>query len=211
MAGRALMAWVLLSMAAIVIAVAAHRWEVTAYIDNQQHKINPDYMLELTERSLHIAAAPALAEVLADAVYTVYFRWSGIHAAITGRSEAVGFIRRALHDHPDDIAVAMLAGRLFGIRTANALLLLPFILIIVIVAMIDGFTERAIRRASGGHESGTTFRLARRFAFSLLPPVIGLVYLGLPIDMTPTGVLLPVMVVVAVLVRTKCKYYKKYI
>jgi hypothetical protein len=120
-------------------------------------------------------------------------------------------VARLVQRHPDTIAVAMLTARLFGIRLANLILSPPLIGLVVLLASIDGLTERAIRRECGGHESSTKFRFSRQLIFTLMPPLIGMIYLCLPIDISLAAIMVPTVLATAILVRMKMKYFKKYL
>lgn len=210
MAGRFMLGMIFLSAFALALALYFHKAEYQFSLDGVKQPVTPAYMLELNRRSMEHPVNAWLSEQAATALYTIYFKWTGVHSLALGQKDR-GFLSRSVEQNPDAVAVSMLAVRLFGIRTGNVILSLPLIFLVVMLATIDGLAERAIRRECGGHESGTRFRAAKKFSFSLLPPVIALVYLCLPIDVSLGAVMLPALIVTAVLFRTKMKYYKKYI
>ncbi len=212
-AGRFLVGMLFLSIFALIIAIWVHKAQYEFSLDGVKQPVTPAYMVEVNRRSMEHSANAWLSDKAANAMYVIYFKMTGVHALAlnpTGQG-GQGFLARAVEHNPDAVAVAMLAARLFGIRAANVILSLPLILLVVMLASVDGLTERIIRRECGGHESDTQFRVAKKFAYTLLPPVVGLVYLCLPMDISLGAVLLPALIITAVLVRTKLKYYKKYI
>lgn len=215
-AGRFMLGMVFLSMFALALALYFQKSGHEFSIDGVKQPVTPAYMLELNRRSMEHSANAWLSEQTATAFYVMYFKWTGIHRMAMQQQQerdtySSSSLSRAIQQNPDSVAVAMLATRLFGIRTGNVILSLPLIFFVVMLATVDGLAERAIRRECGGHESGTRFRIAKKFAFSLLPPVVALVYLCLPIDVSLGAVMLPALAVTAILFRTKMKYFKKYI
>ena len=211
--GRLLGTLFFLSFFAVVIFVAATAMRYEARLDGVSQPVTPAYLQEIHQRAIQHTANAALAQKLSDAGYTLYIRWTGIHGTVRNpdANDSWAVWGRIFRSHPDEIAAAMIAARLFGVRLANVALLFPLIFFVIVLASVDGMAERMIRRACAGHESATVFRLARRFAYKLLPPAIGLIYLCLPYDMSPGDVLMPGLAVTALLVRTKWKYYKKHV
>lgn len=210
MAGRFILGMLFLSMFAVAVAIYCYKSERHFTLDGVSQQVSPEYMLAINERSIEHAANAWLSEQTARALYTLYFKWTGIHGLVLKQSQQALF-GRVVEQNPNEVAVAMLAVRLFGIRTGNVILSLPLILLVLFLATVDGLAERQIRRECGGHESGMRFRMAKKFAFALLPPAIALVYLCLPLDISLGAAMMPALAVMAILFRTKMKYYKKYI
>ena len=211
LAGRYALGLVFLSAFALLIAVMAYRWQWQVTLDGEEAQpITPATMQILTEHALAYSATAHWSATLGEAAYTVYFRWSGVHAiAMNQRAETA--LSRFIQRFPNETAMAMLAARLYGIRVGSIAMMLPVVLLVVVLAITDGWAERAIRRACAGHESATRFRIAKALAFKLLPPAIGLFYLCLPLDLSPGGAILPALAVTGLLIRTKVAYFKKHL
>lgn len=212
-AGRFALSMIFFSVFALVVALGCHEADIQFELDGIKQSVSPTYMLEINRRTAAESASPWLSAQMAKAFYTCYFEWTGVHSIVLKQRDqgvSEGFFTRTVARHPDAIAVAMLAMQLFGLRVGNAILSIPLIALVVILAAVDGLAERSIRRECGGYESAGRYYLARRFAFSLLPPAVALVYLCLPIDIALSSVLLPLLAVTAVLIRMKMQYYKKY-
>lgn len=212
-AGRFVLSMLFFSVFALVVALGCHEAGIEFEIDSVEQPVTPAYILEINRRTAAQSASPWFAEQMAKALYTFYFEWTGVHSIVLKQREqgvSEGLFDRVVARHPDAIAVAMLAVQLFGLRAGNAILALPLIALVVSLATVDGLAERSIRRECGGYESAGRYYLARRFAFSLLPPAVALIYLCLPIDIALSSVLLPLLTVTAVLIRMKMQYYKKY-
>ena len=214
LAGKFLLALVFLSLVALTITIYLNKSGYRLPLDGTSQLVTPAYMQEINRRSLEHAAHHGLSQVGARIVYTIYFKWTGVHNMALKRNStdlSSGFFVRAIEQNPDTVAVAMLAAQLFGIRAGNVILCLPLILLVVMLAAVDGLAEREIRRECGGHESGTRFRIATKLSFVLLPPAIALFYLCLALDISLGTAMLPALVVTFMLFRTKTKYYKKYL
>ncbi len=209
-AGRFALGMVFLSLFAVATAIYCQKTDQQFSLDGVKQPFSPAYLLEINRRSMDQAVNPWLSEHTATWFYTLYFKATGIHSMSLGRSDQALF-STIVRKNPETVAVAMLAVRLFGIRTGNVILSLPLFLLVLFLATVDGLAEREIRRECGGHESGMRFRLSKKFSFTLLPPVIALLYLCLPIDISLGAAMLPALIVMAILFRTKMKYYKKYI
>jgi hypothetical protein len=210
MAGRLLGTMLLLSFFAIILSVAACHLRFEARLDGVRQPVTPAYLQEVQQHALQHATNGKLSQAFSEATYTLYIKKTGIHAlALNPRADTAW--ARIVSRYPDDVAAGMIAARLFGVRTGNVILMFPLIILVIGLASVDGMAERMIRRACAGHESATLFRLTRRFAYKLLPPVIGLIYLCIPLDLSAEDVIFPGLAITALLVRTKWKYYKKHV
>lgn len=212
LAGRYFSALLVLSFLCMVLAVGAYRLKIEVDSGEGLSPISPLYMSNLNDKSLAYSANPDLSRTLSQSSYFVYFKLTGIHRALISNSNnsSNSFVGNIPRNFPNDLAMAMLAIQLFGIRLGNLILLTPFILIVLTLATIDGLAAREIRRETAGNESAGTHQLTRKIAFRFFPPVLALLYLGLPLDLSPDAVFVPAMAVMAVLVRTKWKFYQKY-
>lgn len=210
LAGRLFGTILFLSLFAVGIFVVACHFQWPAILDGEQTTVTPNYLQEVQRRASAHAVDSKLSYTLSAATYALYVKGTGIHGALL-HHDVNGTVARIIQSYPDELAAGMIAAQVFGIRLGNVLLLMPFIILVIVLASIDGLTERMIRRACAGHESATVFRLTRRFAYKLLPPAVGLIYLCLPYDLRAGDVLIPALVVTAMLVRTKWKYYKKHV
>ncbi|MFA7554112.1 MAG: TIGR03747 family integrating conjugative element membrane protein [Spongiibacteraceae bacterium] len=97
----------------------------------------------------------------------------------------------------------------FVIRLALILFSLPIFAIAAVVGGVDGLVERDLRRWGGGRESSNVFNLARR---SIVPAFVAacVVYISLPISLSPVIVILPFAVLLGLAVRITFERLKKY-
>ena len=208
-AGKLLLSILLLSLLSQIICVGAYHFQAKGRLDGEVVPITPQYMNALVDRAEQHAAFGVISEQIAKTNYGLWFKLSGIDTAAQ-RRDSSRLMDRIVLQHPAHFLVGMHAASLFGLRLGNVLTFIPLMLLIIGLATIDGLVERKIRTACAGHESATKFRFARRFAYTLLPPIIGIVFLCLPIDLDVGEVVFPALLITAVLVRMKWTYYKKH-
>ena len=110
----------------------------------------------------------------------------------------------------EELAVAMLAAKLFGARLATAVTAVPLFLLAYSAFTLDGLAERLIRKACGGRESATIYHLAKHSHFALLPVLLA-IYLCVPVHIDPLWVVLPAILVSGSLLRLQAKYFKKHV
>lgn len=172
------------------------------------------HMEALLRRSASVTPNPALTDAFAEGTYWLFFGLTGIHdkilslqdagATVASRNAAVLLAMR------EELAVAMLAAKLFGVRLAAAFNAVPLFLLAYGAFGIDGLAERLIRKACGGRESATIYHLAKHSHFAVLPVLLAL-YLATPIHFDPGWVVVPALLVSGVLLRLQTKYFKKYV
>jgi len=169
---------------------------------------------------LHQSTAPDLSQKCSQLLYQALFGWDGIDAA--ARNWAAGDVptgmmgRLLTHDFFGGplsayLTVAMYGAKLFGIRVAMLVMVLPQFVLILFLALIDGLVERYIRRECGGNESSTRFHHAKRWTRMGLAPLVILTWLVVPWPLYVHWLFFPVVLVTAFAIRVMAKYYKKYL
>ena len=78
------------------------------------------------------------------------------------------------------------------------------------VGGVDGFVQRAKRKACAGRESASIYHRAK-LGFSFLAILGYLVCVGMPSLAQPARVLLPLAGILTLLLRLQCACYKKYL
>jgi integrating conjugative element membrane protein (TIGR03747 family) len=98
----------------------------------------------------------------------------------------------------------------FAVRTAIYASMAPLLALLMVLASVDGFAARAIRRATAGRESASLYHRAK-----LGQPFVAIMgyiaVLGLPEMSDPHCTLVPLAMLIALLLRTQTAYYKKYL
>ncbi len=106
------------------------------------------------------------------------------------------------------IESAMLGLQIYGVRLGLVLSLMPAAILLFMLAAIDGWVIRHVRRYRAARESSDRHNIAIAGLYvSLL--VIG-VYLALPLSLDPRLVLLPGLLLNAFFVWLAVAYFKKY-
>ncbi|MDB5821394.1 MAG: hypothetical protein JWR21_98 [Herminiimonas sp.] len=152
----------------------------------------------------------------ANAVYEAVFGITGVHD-MGSRFASKGelsipdtIVRDTYVANFRAIQVAMLGTQLFGVRLAILLAFWPLLMVVYLASMTDGLTQRAIRCASGGHESANIYHRAKYFQVALMASVCALCLL-LPISIDFRCILLPGALLSAVFGRYQWTYYKKHL
>jgi len=130
--------------------------------------------------------APGAVTGTANSLYGLVFQITGIHDMGMRFAEGAAMsipdtiVRNTYLVNIEAIEVAMIGTQLLGVRLATLVLIAPLLVLIYLVAGVDGLTQRAIRRASGGRESASLYHLAKHLqivlvvmagAMSLIQPV----------------------------------------
>jgi Domain of unknown function (DUF4400) len=153
------------------------------------------------------AADPQMAMTLHDWV----FIRSGLRAKMQANTGQSAFNERSRETLRLTTALWERGTVLFGLRLSILGHVLPAFALIVALFAFDGWTERSIRKACGGHESASVYHRAKKLSFYLLPPLAAIVFLCSPWAFDPVYLYLPVTLASAVLVRVQMTYYKKYL
>ena len=120
------------------------------------------------------------------------------------------FVRKQLATAGETWGILVTSTQIFAIRTTMYLCSLPLIVLGVTVGGIDGFVQRAKRKACAGRESASIYHRAK-LGFSFLAILGYLVCVGMPSLAQPARVLLPLAGTLTLLLRLQCAYYKKYL
>lgn len=98
----------------------------------------------------------------------------------------------------------------FLLRLAILLQALPLFALIITIGLIDGLVRRDLRRFDAGHESGFVYHHARRMIGSSLAAT-GLVWLAVPIFLSPRYVLIPGAILFGLAVSVALGAFKKFL
>ena len=87
---------------------------------------------------------------------------------------------------------------------------LPVFVLFSLVALVDGFVKRDLRRWGGGRESSFVYHWAKRSAMPLMV-LSWVIYLALPFSLHPTFIVLPFATLFALSVSVTASTFKKYL
>ncbi|MBN4079469.1 DUF4400 domain-containing protein [Beggiatoa alba] len=108
------------------------------------------------------------------------------------------------------IETAMVGLQLFALRIGVLILALPFLVLVTVTAMADGFVGWFLRRTGGERESGFIYHRAKRgLAWSFL--LLWLFYLVPPIPLDPKYLIPPFLLAVGITTRLHMAFFKKFL
>jgi len=108
------------------------------------------------------------------------------------------------------IETCMIGLQLFALRIGVLMLALPFLLIITLAAVTDGYLSWFLRRTSGGRESGFIYHRAKRsLAASFL--LLWAIYLVPPIPMNPIYIIPPFLLASGITTYLHVAFFKKFL
>ena len=108
------------------------------------------------------------------------------------------------------IETAMVGLQLYALRIGVLLLSLPFLVLVILAAMADGFVGWFLRRTGGERESGFIYHRAKRsLAWSFL--VLWAIYFIPPTPMNPIYIIPPFFLVAGIATRLHVSFFKKYL
>jgi len=108
------------------------------------------------------------------------------------------------------VTAAMQVTQVFAVRLVILTLSTPVFGLFSLVALVDGFVRRDLRRWGGGRESSFVYHWAKRSAMPLLV-LSWVIYLALPFSLHPSLVVLPFAVLFALSVAVTASRFKKYL
>ena len=155
---------------------------------------------------------------VADKTYTVLFEFTSLVDLIAWMSAPPApdenGLRLWLHSISQPVAefviAAMQVTQVFSVRLAILTLATPVFVLFSLVALVDGFVKRDLRRWGGGRESSFVYHWAKRSALPLLV-LSWVIYLALPFSLHPTFIVLPFAVLFALSVAVTASTFKKYL
>jgi integrating conjugative element membrane protein (TIGR03747 family) len=159
---------------------------------------------------------PGAAAGTANFLYEVVFRITGIHDMGMRFAEGAALsipdtiVRNTYLANFEAVEVAMIGTQLLGVRLATLVLIAPLLVLIYLVAGVDGLTQRAIRRASGGRESASLYHRAKHLQVALMAAGL-LICLFWPASVDVRWIGLPLAAILGILTRLQWAYYKKHL
>ena len=169
-------------------------------------------------RSVVTSSPTEFAKSVADKTYTILFEFTGfvdfmawVSAPLMPAEEG---LRPVLHSlvrpGAEFVIAAMQVTQVFSIRLAILTLATPVFVLFSLVALVDGFVKRDLRRWGGGRESSFVYHWAKRSAMPLLV-LSWVIYLALPFSLHPTFIVLPFATLFALSVAVTASTFKKYL
>ncbi len=170
------------------------------------------------KRSVITSSPAKFAKAVADKTYTILFEFTRLVDFIAWVSSPPTLgehgLRPKLHHlyrpAADFVIAAMQITQIFSVRLAILALAMPVFVLFSLVALVDGFVMRDLRRWGGGRESSFVYHWAKRSAMPLLV-LSWVIYLALPFTLHPTFIVLPFAILFALSVAITASSFKKYL
>jgi integrating conjugative element membrane protein (TIGR03747 family) len=218
-------AWLTLALMALAamgmeIVLAKVVWGDAAALVQVQHTLQQD--IELTYSLRPEAPLTRLAVTCARGVYGFFFqlipieRWMTNAALLPANPDIPAYggdiiARNHLVYHlQGELYMAMVRAQIFGVRLAILIGTTPLFLLVWCLGLVDGMTQRSIRRACAGRESSSMYHRAKFFQFAGLA-MGAMIYLMWPVSIRPEWIVLPVALLTGLLSRVQWCYLKKYL
>jgi len=99
---------------------------------------------------------------------------------------------------------------IFAVRTAMYAAASPLLLLGAAIGVVDGLVARALRKATAGRESASIYHRAK-LGLSFVTITGYIACLMVPSFAHPVGYLVPLALLLALMIRLQCAYYKKYL
>ena len=217
--------WLTLALMALAamgmeVILAKQVWGEVAGLAQACETLSQD--LALTHDLRPDVPLSGLARTCARAVYGFYFqlipieRWMTNAALLPAQPDVTYYggdiIARKDFVYPlqDELYLAMLRSQIFGVRLAILMGTAPLFLLVWSLGLVDGLTQRTIRRACAGRESSSMYHRAKFFQFAGLATG-AMVYLMWPVSIRPEWIVLPLALLIGLLSRVQWTYLKKYL
>ncbi|MDR1934502.1 MAG: TIGR03747 family integrating conjugative element membrane protein [Candidatus Accumulibacter sp.] len=169
-------------------------------------------------RSLLLRAPGPTARELVEWAYDGLFVKSGLSDGLHEASVRAGqkparfrdYLRRAAGHAQTYLVAAAYTVLVFLVRLMVLALSVPLFLTAALAGLVDGLVRRDLRRFGAGRESGFVYHRARAALMPLatLPWVI---YLALPVSVSPLGILLPGAILLGAATCVAAATFKKYL
>lgn len=204
----------------VEVFLAKQVWGEAAALIRAQQTLSQD--IQLTRILRQDAPLTHLAEICAKGVYWVFFqlvpfeRWMTSAALLPPNPDVTYYGGDIIaRDHlvyhlQDEIYLAMYRAQIFGVRLAILIGTAPLFLLAWSLGLVDGLTQRYIRRACAGRESSSMYHRAKFFQFAGLGAG-AMIYLMWPTSIRPEWIVLPLAVLTGGLSRVQWTYLKKYL
>ncbi|QBR84684.1 TIGR03747 family integrating conjugative element membrane protein [Legionella israelensis] len=166
---------------------------VTKLVDSQREAISPVYQ----------------GSILSALPIETHFQWSLDHpylAKLSFNELTADLVTKS----QQFIKIMILASQCMLIKLMILLAAMPLFALAMIAGLVDGLNQRAIRTACLGRESSYVFhRLNHYFKKGLV--IVLLVWLAMPISITPAYVFIPISLLLALMVAMTASRFKKYL
>lgn len=105
---------------------------------------------------------------------------------------------------------ALIGFQIFMIRLSVIILMLPFVILVMLVAASDGYLGWYRRRTSGARESAFIYHRSKRLVSGSII-ALWFLYLIPPFAIDPAIIFIPSILIAAIFTRLSIQFFKKYV
>jgi len=212
--------WMALVLSVLLEWTGMILWWPEAGLDHSRVLLEAEigYLNEDFKESLLVSSPARMARALAADFHRVFFEWTGLAdflqrlagPAASGEGRITTGMRALYARVADFLLAAMTITEVFAVRLAVLVLAMPVFVLFALVGLADGLMRRDLRRWGGGREHGFLYHHAKR---PVVPSVVAawVVYLGLPVSLHPTTVVVPFAALFGGLLALTSATFKKYL
>lgn len=212
--------YVMLGAGAIAIALLFAKyqwWEDPIQASDTLFYQESSRVKTLSESTGSQARLALVANASMQSAYWLFFKAPTLHEATQAHFAGARvnkvdkmYFEQFVARNAREIYISMNVIQVYGIKMGFLISAAPLFFLLYLVAGIDGFTERYIRRACAGRESSDMNKLGKLSKLMLLAS-LSMIYLCMPVSLDPIWIIVPLAVVFAVGTRIQWKFYKKYL
>ena len=214
--------WLLLALVFSVLIewVGMVLWWPEQGLEHSRHMLAAElgYLNADFRRSVVTSDPARFAKAVADKTHYALFEWTRIvdflswvsHPPAAGETGLRPKLHGIYRPAADFVIAGMQVTQVFAVRLAILTLATPVFVLFTLVALVDGFVQRDLRRWGGGRESSFVYHWAKRSAMPLLV-LSWVIYLALPFTLHPTFIVLPFATLFALGVAVTACTFKKYL
>ncbi|WP_434339394.1 TIGR03747 family integrating conjugative element membrane protein [Motilimonas cestriensis] len=120
------------------------------------------------------------------------------------------YMKAFAHNFMEYFIAAVYIIQIFLMRLVILVFSIPMFVLFAFVGIVDGLTQRDVRKWSGGRESGLIYHTTKAFIFPSFA-IAWIAYLSMPFSVHPNFIIIPCAVLTASLMSTASSSFKKYL
>ncbi len=138
-----------------------------------------------------------------------FIRW--VHEPSTGTTNVFEkYAKLGAGEVKEYLLAAFYITLVFTVRLSILVLSLPLFILVAVLAIIDGFAKRDVRRWTNGRESGFRYHYAKALVLPFFF-ITWVIYLSIPFSIHPNIVILPLVLATGFSIREMVSWFKKYL
>ncbi|MCE2573839.1 TIGR03747 family integrating conjugative element membrane protein [Motilimonas eburnea] len=146
--------------------------------------------------------------VVGQADIARFQNWAASYAQETNTIQK--YMKAFSHYFMEYFIAAIYIIQIFLMRLVILVFSIPMFALFAVIGIVDGLTQRDVRKWSGGRESGLIYHTSKAFIFPSFA-IAWIAYLSLPVSVHPNFIVIPCAIITALLLSTASSSFKKYL